>query len=220
LIQAACGPDRYGASIRFDTMPSAPSLHACAKTVGPSSAMYSLNTMHAPRRAARKPFRALALFGRRPPQLAPPPRTARPPAPSKSACSPPFQQFLMLVQERLSRSGATGNRARPTIIQPCLQRGCRLLCRFSDAGMTAYPRAEASGVRKAPRHEIAGVGHPAVPRRSRTDRLRGLALGRAVIDRRLRSGPGFLAAGQRGGSCGRRRGACRRLSAVEGGGTA
>jgi hypothetical protein len=30
-----------------------------------------------------------------------------------------------------------------------------LLCRFSDAGMTAYPHAEAAGVRKAPRHEIA-----------------------------------------------------------------
>jgi hypothetical protein len=34
-----------------------------------------------------------------------------------------------------------------------------------DAGMTAYPRAEAAGVRKAPRHEIAGRGTDwAVPR--------------------------------------------------------
>jgi len=38
------------------------------------------------------------------------------------------------------------------------------LCRFSDAGMTAYPRAEAAGVRKAPRHEIAGWGRRVVPR--------------------------------------------------------
>src|SRR6266849_5480997 len=32
------------------------------------------------------------------------------------------------------------------------------MCRFSDAGMTTYPRAEVAGVRKAPRHEIADVG--------------------------------------------------------------
>jgi hypothetical protein len=29
------------------------------------------------------------------------------------------------------------------------------VCRFSDAGMKVYPRAEAAGGRKAPRHEIA-----------------------------------------------------------------
>jgi len=34
------------------------------------------------------------------------------------------------------------------------------MCRFSDAGMTAYPRGEAAGVRKAPRHEIAVGGAP------------------------------------------------------------
>jgi len=39
-----------------------------------------------------------------------------------------------------------------------LQRMSLVLCRFSDAGMTAYPRADAAGVRKAPRHEIAGRG--------------------------------------------------------------
>ena len=32
----------------------------------------------------------------------------------------------------------------------------QVMCRFSDAGMTASPRGEAAGVRKAPRHEIAG----------------------------------------------------------------
>jgi hypothetical protein len=30
------------------------------------------------------------------------------------------------------------------------------MCRFSAAGMTAYPRGKAAGGRKAPRHEIAG----------------------------------------------------------------
>ena len=32
------------------------------------------------------------------------------------------------------------------------------LCRFSDAGVKADPRAEAAGVRKAPRHEVAVGG--------------------------------------------------------------
>jgi hypothetical protein len=32
----------------------------------------------------------------------------------------------------------------------------QLLCRFSDAGNDEYPRAPEAGVRKAPRHEIAG----------------------------------------------------------------
>jgi hypothetical protein len=31
-----------------------------------------------------------------------------------------------------------------------------VLCRFSDAGIRDHPRAPAAGVRKAPRHEIAG----------------------------------------------------------------
>src|SRR5438093_331598 len=40
-----------------------------------------------------------------------------------------------------------------------------LLCRLSAAGMTDYPRAEAAGVRKAPRHEIAVAGNAvALPR--------------------------------------------------------
>jgi hypothetical protein len=34
------------------------------------------------------------------------------------------------------------------------------MCRFSDAGMTDYPRTEAAGLRKAPRHEIAVSGAP------------------------------------------------------------
>jgi hypothetical protein len=34
----------------------------------------------------------------------------------------------------------------------------RSLCRFSDAGVRADPRAEAAGVRKAPRHEVAVCG--------------------------------------------------------------
>ena len=38
------------------------------------------------------------------------------------------------------------------------------VCRFSDAGMTAYRRTEAAGVRKAPRHEIAGWERRVVPR--------------------------------------------------------
>jgi hypothetical protein len=33
---------------------------------------------------------------------------------------------------------------------------CPRLCRFSVAGMTVYPRGKAAGVRKAPRHEVAG----------------------------------------------------------------
>src|SRR5260370_37562721 len=36
------------------------------------------------------------------------------------------------------------------------------LCRFSDAGETCSPRADAAGVRKAPRHEIAGGRAPGV----------------------------------------------------------
>jgi hypothetical protein len=40
----------------------------------------------------------------------------------------------------------------------------RLLCRFLNAGMTISPRVDAAGVRKAPRHEIAGNGALAVPR--------------------------------------------------------
>src|SRR5579862_2703432 len=40
-----------------------------------------------------------------------------------------------------------------------------LLCRFSTAGLMVYPRAEAAGGRKAPRHEIAAGGSAvAVPR--------------------------------------------------------
>ena len=35
---------------------------------------------------------------------------------------------------------------------------------FSDAGMTMLPCAVATGVREAPRHEIAGSGAPTVPR--------------------------------------------------------
>lgn len=38
------------------------------------------------------------------------------------------------------------------------------MCRFSDAGMTDHPRAVAAGVRKAPRHEIAGNVALTVPR--------------------------------------------------------
>ena len=38
------------------------------------------------------------------------------------------------------------------------------MCRFSDAGMGCHPRAAATGVRKAPRQEIAGSGALAVPR--------------------------------------------------------
>src|SRR6266853_4395782 len=34
------------------------------------------------------------------------------------------------------------------------------MCRFSDAGKTCFPRADAAGVRKAPRHEIAVGGAP------------------------------------------------------------
>jgi hypothetical protein len=42
---------------------------------------------------------------------------------------------------------------------------CLDVCRFSDAGMTGYPRGVTAGVRKAPRHEIAGRGTDwAVPR--------------------------------------------------------
>jgi hypothetical protein len=37
---------------------------------------------------------------------------------------------------------------------------CPVLSRFSDAGMTRYPRAAAAGVRKAPMHEVAGSMAP------------------------------------------------------------
>src|SRR5450755_2694342 len=39
-----------------------------------------------------------------------------------------------------------------------------LLCRFSAAGMTAYPRGKTAGGRKAPRHEVAGSWAPVVQR--------------------------------------------------------
>ena len=39
-----------------------------------------------------------------------------------------------------------------------------LMCRFSDACMTTYPRAPTAGVGKAPRHEVAGGGAPSVQR--------------------------------------------------------
>jgi hypothetical protein len=45
LIQTRHGPDRYIPSTFFDTMPSAPSRHAWASTVGPSSAICSLSGM-------------------------------------------------------------------------------------------------------------------------------------------------------------------------------
>ncbi len=48
LIQTRHGPDRYVLSIRLETIPSAPSRHACAKTIAPSSAMCSLNRMPVP----------------------------------------------------------------------------------------------------------------------------------------------------------------------------
>jgi len=38
------------------------------------------------------------------------------------------------------------------------------LWRFSAGGMQAYPRAEAAGGRKAPRHEVAGSWAPVVQR--------------------------------------------------------
>jgi hypothetical protein len=42
LIQCVERPELYRESLRFDTMPSNPSLQACLKTVGPSSSMCSL----------------------------------------------------------------------------------------------------------------------------------------------------------------------------------
>jgi hypothetical protein len=36
-----------------------------------------------------------------------------------------------------------------------LQCGRPVVCRFSAAGVMAYPRVEAAGGRKAPRHEVA-----------------------------------------------------------------
>jgi hypothetical protein len=47
LIQARDGPDRYVPSTFLETMPSAPSRHAWAKAVGPSSATCSLSRMPA-----------------------------------------------------------------------------------------------------------------------------------------------------------------------------
>jgi hypothetical protein len=38
------------------------------------------------------------------------------------------------------------------------------MCRFSAAGMQAYPHAPAAGGRKAPRHEVAGGRAPAEQR--------------------------------------------------------
>jgi hypothetical protein len=39
------GPLRYGASVRFDTMPSNPMRQACSNTVGPSPIRCSVNRM-------------------------------------------------------------------------------------------------------------------------------------------------------------------------------
>ena len=62
LIQAEYRPERYGASMRLETMPSAPSLHVCSNTSAPSAAaMCSLRRMPplAPRSSpASAPLRA------------------------------------------------------------------------------------------------------------------------------------------------------------------
>ena len=62
-----------------------------------------------------------------------------------------------------------------------------LLCRFSDAGNDeTYPRAAAAGVRKAPRHEIAGCGAPAVPQ-ALWGFGRGVSVEDVEVRRRIRS---------------------------------
>src|SRR5262249_46809382 len=60
LSQSGERPERYIEPLRFDTIPSRPSLHAWAKTVGPSPSMCSLNRM---------PGRALPSRGHRPQAL-------------------------------------------------------------------------------------------------------------------------------------------------------
>jgi hypothetical protein len=45
LIQSRDGPERYGAVIRFDTMPSRPMRQACWNTSAPSPSVWSLRTM-------------------------------------------------------------------------------------------------------------------------------------------------------------------------------
>jgi len=60
--------------------------------------------------------------------------------------------------------GARGNSRpyrEPSIL---LRREWAPMCRFSDAGMTRLSSAPTAGVRKAPRHEIAGGWAPAVLR--------------------------------------------------------
>ncbi len=62
LIQTGQGPDRYVPSTRLETMPSAPSRQACAKTAAPSSLVYSLSRM--PPSTLRKSRASAALRSR------------------------------------------------------------------------------------------------------------------------------------------------------------
>jgi hypothetical protein len=60
--------------------------------------------------------------------------------------------------------GARDETRVPTATAAMLQCMSLQLCRFSDAGMTKLSRAPTAGVRKAPRHEIAGGGALTVQR--------------------------------------------------------
>jgi hypothetical protein len=53
--QVLQGPLRYGASMRFDTMPSNPKRQACSNTIWPSSSRCSVSWMAPAARARREP---------------------------------------------------------------------------------------------------------------------------------------------------------------------
>src|SRR6266481_3768496 len=89
------------------------------------------------------------------------------------------------------------------------------MCRFSDAGKTCFPRADAAGVRKAPRHEIAVGGAPGgaasamgiwAGRACQCDLMaavRMIALGQKIAGSTLNARPVRWASGFGGGAAGR-----------------
>lgn len=109
------------------------------------------------------------------------------------------------------------------------------VCRFSDAGKTCSPRADAAGVRKAPRHEIAVGGAPGgaasamgiwAGRACQCDLMaavRMIALGQKIAESTLKVRPVRCASGfgvgLRAGMARRcKRGRCRASASENGGG--
>jgi hypothetical protein len=112
---------------------------------------------------------------------------------------------------------------------------CPFMCRFSDAGKTCSRRADAAGVRKAPRHEIAVGGAPCgaasamgiwAGRACQCDLMaavRMIALGQKIAESTLKARPVRCASGfgvgLRAGMARRcKRGGCRARASENGGG--